>query len=451
MSNESTGFTPEELKKILGFKFRVAEVTVNGLNRTKDDLVRATVEPLLQAASFEQIVHDSGVTAQRLKELGCFNGVTVLVDTVEGSAASGGATKEDAVKVSFNVQEHGLLQARVKQQVGVDEFSVEGVGGLRNVFGRGEEASFSYVKGPKRTNLEVAGAKTLHTSYLQPTLRATVFQQLAEAQWAGFSQTDKGAQLQCQIQPFAGLISRATAEAVWRHLEVAARETPFAVREHAGHSLKTSLRHELLWDSRDEAVFPGCGALFRWSAEVAAAPGNVSFIKNHFDLSKSFTLASFATGDLAAHFSVGGGLLTAHTAHSRPQSVADRFVVGGLPRLAGWERGGLGRVEGGAGVGCESYWAAGVRLNAPIPLLPPSGLTARTRLFAFATAANTGGDKLDALPDQLLTAPRLSLGAGLAWNLFGLARLELYWSLPLAARAGDRAAPGLGWGLAVDG
>ena len=52
-------------------------------------------------------------------------------------------------------------------------------------------------------------------------------------------------------------------EGVWRNLRCINRSTAFAVREHSGHSLKSSLKHALVTDTRDSNVFPTEGVLFR--------------------------------------------------------------------------------------------------------------------------------------------------------------------------------------------
>ena len=54
-------------------------------------------------------------------------------------------------------------------------------------------------------------------------------------------------------------------EGVWRELRPLNRTTAFAVREHSGHTLKSSLRHVLTCDRRDNAIFPSVGSLLRMS------------------------------------------------------------------------------------------------------------------------------------------------------------------------------------------
>lgn len=51
-------------------------------------------------------------------------------------------------------------------------------------------------------------------------------------------------------------------EGVWRYLSCLSRSTAFAVREQAGHSLKSAFKHQLSVDKRDDVVFPTDGVAF---------------------------------------------------------------------------------------------------------------------------------------------------------------------------------------------
>ena len=65
-------------------------------------------------------------------------------------------------------------------------------------------------------------------------------------------------------------------EGVWRDLRCLNRATAFAVREHAGHTIKSSLKHILTVDRRNDTIFPSEGSLFRLQ--------QVSEGKNEFSL-----------------------------------------------------------------------------------------------------------------------------------------------------------------------
>ena len=56
------------------------------------------------------------------------------------------------------------------------------------------------------------------------------------------------------------------------------------MREHSGHTLKSSLKHILNVDRRNDPIFPSQGTLLRLSQEFAGLGGNIGFFKNELEL-----------------------------------------------------------------------------------------------------------------------------------------------------------------------
>lgn len=52
------------------------------------------------------------------------------------------------------------------------------------------------------------------------------------------------------------------------------------MREQAGHSLKSALKHIINFDNRDSPVFSSRGTLFRMTQELAGLGGDVGFVKH---------------------------------------------------------------------------------------------------------------------------------------------------------------------------
>ena len=69
-------------------------------------------------------------------------------------------------------------------------------------------------------------------------------------------------------------------EGLWRELSCQSRATTFPVREQAGHSLKSAIRHVINFDDRDSTAFSTRGTLFRMEQELAGIGGDVGFIKH---------------------------------------------------------------------------------------------------------------------------------------------------------------------------
>jgi outer membrane protein insertion porin family len=69
---------------------------------------------------------------------------------------------------------------------------------------------------------------------------------------------------------------------IWR-LFLPRNETPFSIREHAGHTTKISMEHVLSTDSRDRKIMPTTGSLYQLTTELAGPIGDSTFFKYIFD------------------------------------------------------------------------------------------------------------------------------------------------------------------------
>lgn len=75
-----------------------------------------------------------------------------------------------------------------------------------------------------------------------------------------------------------------------RELSVLSRSSSFDVREQSGPSLKSSLKHILSADLRDDLIFPGCGTLFQLTTEFAGLGGDVGYLKNDLYLQHNYSI-----------------------------------------------------------------------------------------------------------------------------------------------------------------
>ena len=60
---------------------KVVSVSVDGLNRTKNDIVMDTVKDLFSVGDFEELVLKSQHVRGKLQDLGCFSSVGIHIDT----------------------------------------------------------------------------------------------------------------------------------------------------------------------------------------------------------------------------------------------------------------------------------------------------------------------------------------------------------------------------------
>jgi len=428
-----------------GLKARVQRVHVDGLGRTKDDIVINTVSDVFEASDFQSVILKIHEARSRLEKLGCFKNVGVFIDTYRGPDAA-----EDGIEVTFEVRELNLLGAKVNTSVGNNEGTVSTGGMLKNIFGRGEELTCEYSHGTKKTS-------SFFTTFVKPfhneantSITSSIYQQGSEAPWSGYREIDRGALLTLAFSSAPSVQQKLILDGAWRHLTCLSRSTAFAVREQSGHSLKVALKHQMQIDKRDDLVFPTDGVMFTIKNELAGLGGDIGFIKNELDMQVNVPLP----GD----FVIQGSLQAGHLLplrNNKTHCIMDRYTLGGPTSLRGFEMAGVGPHSDGNALGSEMFWAAALHAYCPLPLLPREGsFSDKFRLHAFVNTGNIGDfvmtDDHKKNLETLIKDMRLSYGAGLAMSLGGFARVELNYCIPLLLQRGDRPNQGLQFGVAAD-
>lgn len=66
------------------FQTRVDKVHVDGLCRTKNDVIQSQVKELFKAQDFEDVIINTYTVLNKLKSLGCFKNIEVYIDTSHG-------------------------------------------------------------------------------------------------------------------------------------------------------------------------------------------------------------------------------------------------------------------------------------------------------------------------------------------------------------------------------
>ena len=228
-------------------------------------------------------------------------------------------------------------------------------------------------------------------------------------------------------------------ECAWREVLLAKNPTVAQFGD-AGHTLKSSLRHQVLWDGRDSAALPTQGAALSLTHELAGFGGNVQFLKHETALQINVPLLPALSFGVLAKF---GALAMPQWAGNR-LSPSDRFYAGGPLSFAGFAKRGMG---GGstrrAQLGGTAHWSVLAMLSCPVQAFLSGGVgdgvDARLHCFAQVGAlAQPRAGEWHALNSDLLTQYRTSVGVGVGFSLAG-ARLELNASVPLRASAYDRA------------
>ncbi|XP_078581194.1 sorting and assembly machinery component 50 homolog [Branchiostoma floridae x Branchiostoma japonicum] len=423
---------------------KVERVHVDGLGRTKDDIIVREVKDVLNSTSFEDVILRSHHAKMRLERLGIFKNVGIFIDTSKGPEAD-----PNGLEVTFEVKELRPLTGTANTMVGNNEGSM--VFGVRmpNIFGRAEKVVSEYSYSNKqRSSFAVTFMKPLHGN---PDYRLNIsgWKTVGHFPWSSYREVDRGVASEITFP----LLGQQTLrwEGVWRELGCLTRMASFAVREQAGHSLKSSLKHTYVVDSRDDPILPTKGAMFKLNQELAGiAGGDVKFLKEDVELQVNKELV----WDTIVSCSLRGGIMKPLKGTS--SRINDRFFLGGPTTLRGFDMHGIGPKSEGDFMGSEGFWAAGLHLYTPLPFRPgKGGFGELFRTHMFVTAGNLFQPNLEDMYNyrdhwaRMASDVRWSYGVGVLFRLGRIARLELNYCIPGGARTGDKVSESVQLGVGV--
>ena len=221
------------------------------------------------------------------------------------------------------MEEVKRVTGSVNTMVGNNEGSLMTGVKFPNLLGRGERLQADYTYDTKKSsNFNISMLKPLRGK-LKTNLTSNIFQSTGEFPQSGFKELDRGylADLSFRSAPYVA--HNLQYEAVWRNINTINRSAAFAVREHSGHSLKSSVKHILSVDRRDNTIFPSEGTLFKLSQEFAGLGGSVGFFKNELELQANLPL----TEDIVLQGSFSGGLMKGFEG-DKTFNIADHFFLG---------------------------------------------------------------------------------------------------------------------------
>ncbi|XP_062339133.1 sorting and assembly machinery component 50 homolog B isoform X1 [Osmerus eperlanus] len=420
----------------------VQNVNIEGLGRTKEDLLGYEISEVFNAKNLIDVMNKSHIARQKLLRLGIFKEVEVLIDTSEGKDAL-----PNGLDVTFEVTEMKRLTGSYNTMVGNNEGSM--VLGLKlpNVFGRAEKLTFQFSYGTKETSYGLSYFKPQPGNF-ERNLTLNLYKVTGQFPWSSLKETDRGFSTELNF-PLWRTNHTLKWEGVWRELGCLARSASFAVREESGHSLKSALSHTMSIDTRNSAIFPKKGALLRINQELAGfTGGDASFLKEDFELQLNRRLV----WDSVLSASLWGGML--YPIGGKPSSIADRFYLGGPTSVRGFGMYSIGPQSEGDYLGGEAYWAGGLHLYTPLPFRPGrGGFGDLFRTHFFLNAGNlcnlNYGEGPRAHLQKLAECIRWSYGAGIVLRLGNIARLELNYCVPMGVQSGDRICDGVQFGAGI--
>lgn len=301
-----------------------------------------------------------------------------------------------------------------------------------------------------------------------------------EKPWASHDEVVKGGALRFSWLSSTNDKHEVEYSGLWRQvtgLSVAASPT---VRQDAGNTVKSAIKHTFLRERRDSPQLPQNGYMVRSMWEVAGVGplvGDVAFSKSEVEMSAAVPVPLPGVQGRTG-ISVGAGLRMGLlwplplgyglASKALPSRINDRFLLGGPTDVRGFKVGGLGPHDGQDSAGGDVFAAGTVNVLLPLPYKgPDSGL--RVQLFA-------NGGRLVALDDKhrvkeagsqglsakevregmmravgglLNGGPSMAAGVGLVYA-HPVARFELNFSLPLVLRRGEIATKGIQMGVGIN-
>jgi len=421
----------------------VQKIHLDSLLRTKNDIVKQHVHQVFNAKNFEEMVKLAHTAKEQMEMLGLFKSVRIFIDISRGEKA-----RKDGYEVTYAVEEPRRVTGGLSTLVGTNEGSVLLSVRMPNAVGRGERISTDFTYGSKNAlgwslnfNKPLRGNPRLN-------FQAGIFQNSVEFPWSGYKELDRG--LACDFV-FPGRHGNHVLrwEGVWRELSCLTRSTAFSVREQAGPSLKSLVRHTWAKDTRDSRVMPNTGYLIKAVQELAGLGGDAKYWKHETELQANKKLF----WDSVVQVSVAGGIMNSFESGSK-LNIMDQFFLGGPLTLRGFNIKGIGPHEDGCALGANAYWLAGLHLYTPLPFRPgKGGFGEYCRTHFFVNAGNLSNvdfgrrwqDNVTSMVDSI----RWSYGAGVVLRLGGIARLEVNYCVPVRYQPGDSINNGLQFGIGV--
>ncbi|KAI4825388.1 hypothetical protein KUCAC02_021071 [Chaenocephalus aceratus] len=420
----------------------VQQVHIDGLGRTKDDLLTYEIKDVFRAKNLIDVMRKSHEARQKLLRLGIFRKVEVVIDTSRGDGAL-----PNGLDVTFEVTELRRMTGSYNTMVGNNEGSMVLGVKLPNVLGRAEKMNFQFSYGTKETSYGLSFFKPQPGNF-ERNVTLNMYKVTGQFPWSSLRETDRGISGEMSF-PLWKTSQTLKWEGVWRELGCLARTASFAVREESGHSLKSSLSHSMVIDTRNSSILPRKGGLLKIHQELAGyTGGDASFLKEDFEIQLNKTLY----WDSVLSASMWGGLLL--PIGDKPTSIADRFYLGGPTSIRGFSMYSLGPQSEGDYLGGEGYWAGGLHLYTPLPFRPgKGGFGDLFRTHFFLNAGNlcnlNYGEGPKAHLKKLAECIRWSYGVGIVLRLGNIARLELNYCIPMGVQSGDRICDGVQFGAGI--
>lgn len=389
---------------------KVKNVFIDGLARTRDDLITNQLERLFKVKTFNELMKETNSCKLKLERLGIFKSIDVLIDVSDSN-------NTDDFDVYYKVRELNRFNANVGTSAGNMEGHVSTGAKVNNLWGHGESFMAQASYGTKTTSSYDFSVSKPSVGNSDRRFKLHAMKSTTDMTPSYFREHMRGLGVDFSVPgPFG--IHTLGWDFFWRE-NTLLPSAPFEVREHCGHSLKSALRNTLLSDGRDDWIFPSKGHLLKHNIEYCGVGGDVQAVKTDLELQFNKELLSGIV--LAGSIHIGG----LHPLSSSVPLINDRYFLGGPLSVRGYATRGIGQHAELASLGGDLFWESGLHIFTPLPYRPNmGGFGELFRMHFFANAGNlTNAKDLDM--KDFIYNPRFSYGFGIMIIMGGSFRLEL--------------------------
>ncbi|PPQ85020.1 hypothetical protein CVT25_010409 [Psilocybe cyanescens] len=424
----------------------VSAVRIEGATHTRQSFLASIVAPAVQPSpdsTLENVLHTTRHISTALKKTDIFTSVEAFLDRPRDTTAS-----PNDVDLVFKTRERGRWYVSSSTELGNSEGSASAFARIRNVFG-GAETFEANVSLGTQTRRAFRGSLT---SPLTASMSA--FGELSAyitdkdlSTYASCTEALRGARAVVRTGTPTRGANEFAYDAVIRHITSLTPTASMSTREAAGLSVKSSLSHSILYDTRDDRLAATSGVYAKLYQELAGLflGGDAHFYKTEAEAQISRKIGN---SGVSISLAAKSGLLWS-LAPGGKTLFSDRFQLGGPTSVRSFRANSMGPRDGDDSVGGELYYSAGASVISDIPYKAHWPVKAH----AWVNAGRLDNiDQAVPLPHTLsrtLSRPSLSAGLGLIYR-FDPIRVEVNFGVPLAASQSDGMRRGVQVGIGLE-